>query len=75
MSFFAPHSRDTRCPKCGGNLVPSDIAHVIPWINQRTEEINQQKIGGKKVDVYQCDKCDYLEFYEHTSSKADFGGF
>jgi len=75
MSFFAPTSRDTRCSKCGGNLVASDIHHVIPWIDQKKEEISQQKIGGKKVDVYECDKCGYLEFYEHTSSNYEFGRF
>jgi len=68
-----------RCPKCGdklgGKLVTSDIKHVIPWIEQRTEETSQQKIGGKKVDAYQCDKCGYLEFYEHESSRYGFGRF
>jgi predicted nucleic-acid-binding Zn-ribbon protein len=75
MSFFPRYPRSTTCPKCGGKLIPSDIPHVIPWIDQKQEEIANHKVGGKKIDAYQSEKCDYLEFYERVPSRGEFGRF
>lgn len=54
--------RSMVCPKCNGNLVKVEVEHIIPWSVEPKIE-SGKTIQGKKVDIYECERCRYLEFY------------